>query len=74
MSGRPILGAISGLLFGVFLALALQQWSVYPLTPLSVYGLPVLGLLLGILLAAWAPFGRRKEPGDVASAGPALGD
>lgn len=60
MRGRPVLGAISGLFFGIFLALALQQWSIYPLTPLSVYGLPILGLLLGLLLAAWGPLGRRR--------------
>ena len=58
MKGKPVLGAISGLFFGLFLSLTLQQWAVYPLTPVSVFGLPILGLILGLLLAAWAPFGR----------------
>lgn len=58
MRGKPVLGAISGIFFGAFLALFLQQWAIYPLTPLSVFALPILGLILGLLLAAWAPFGR----------------
>jgi hypothetical protein len=49
------------LLFGVFLALALQQWSIRPLDNLSVIGLPVTGLVLGLLLARWAPFGRGDQ-------------
>lgn len=69
MRGKPVLGAISGLLFGVFVALFLQQWAIYPLTPLSVIGLPVLGFILGLLLAAWAPFGRSKQ-GDAAGSAP----
>lgn len=64
MRGRPGIGSISGLLFGLFLALFLQQWAIYPLTPLSVLGLPLLGLILGLLLAAWAPFGRAKTDPD----------
>ncbi len=58
MSGRPILGVISGFLFGVFLALVLQQFSVRPLDNLSVIGLPILGIVLGLAMAAWAPFGK----------------
>ena len=57
MKGRPILGAISGLLFGVAIAVVLQQFAVRPLDNLSVIGFPILGLLLGIGMAMWAPFG-----------------
>jgi hypothetical protein len=60
MRGRPVLGVISGLLFGFFLALTLQQFGVYPLTTLSVVGLPVIGLIIGLVLAWLAPFGRRS--------------
>lgn len=60
MKGRPVLGVISGLLFGAFLALTLQQFGIYPLTTLSVIGLPVLGMLLGLGMSAWAPFGRNR--------------
>jgi hypothetical protein len=53
--GRPVLGTIFGLLFGFFLALVLQQWSVYPLTTLSVIGLPLIFMAVGILLGVWGP-------------------
>ncbi len=58
MRGRPILGVVSGFLFGVFLALVLQQFSIRPLDNLSVIGLPILGIVLGLAMAAWAPFGK----------------
>jgi hypothetical protein len=70
MKGHPILGAVFGLTFGLFLALVLQQWGVYPLTTLSVIGLPVLGLMIGLLLAAWAPLGKGPGPSTPAVDGP----
>lgn len=59
MNGRPVLGFISGLLFGLFLALVLQQFGIMPLNTLSLIGLPVIGIILGLGMAAWAPFGKR---------------
>lgn len=59
MRGRPVLGVIFGLLFGVFLALLLQQFSIRPLDNLSVFGFPLLGVAIGLALAKWAPFSRR---------------
>lgn len=59
MKGRPILGFISGLFFGLFLALTLQQFGIMPLTTVSVIGFPILGIIIGLGLAAWAPFSRR---------------
>ena len=67
MKGRPVLGAIAGLFFGLFVAVDLQQFSVRPLDSLSLFGLPALGLVVGILFAAWAPFGR-KRAGQTSSA------
>lgn len=58
MKGRPALGVISGLLFGAFLAVLLQQLAIWPLDNLSVFGFPLVGLALGLILAATAPFGR----------------
>lgn len=60
MRGRPVLGVISGFFFGIFVALLLQQFSIVPLTTTTVIGLPVAGIVLGIVLAAWAPFARRR--------------
>ena len=59
MKGRPVLGIVSGLLFGFFVALLLQQLAIAPLSTLTLIGLPVAGLVLGIVLSAWAPLGRR---------------
>ncbi|GBD85355.1 hypothetical protein BMS3Abin02_01760 [bacterium BMS3Abin02] len=60
MRGKPILGFIAGLFFGFFVALLLQQFGIAPLTTTTLIGLPIAGIVLGMLLAAWAPFGRRR--------------
>lgn len=59
--GKPILGAIAGLFLGLFVAVDLQQFGIRPLDNLSVFGLPLIGLALGLGLALWAPF-RRGRP------------
>ena len=59
MRGRPVLGLISGLLFGVFVAILLQQYGVWPLDNLSVFGLPAAGAILGLIVARVAPFGSK---------------
>ncbi len=59
MKGRPVLGVISGLLFGFFLALTLQQFGILPLTTLSLIGFPIIGIAIGLGLAASAPFGKK---------------
>lgn len=67
--GRPVLGAISGLLFGVAVALFLQQAGVRPIDNLSFFGLPLLGLALGLGLALWAPLGRGRVAPAAGAAG-----
>jgi hypothetical protein len=64
MKGRPILGVISGLLFGLFLALTLQQFGIMPLTTLSLIGFPIIGIVIGLGLAAAAPFGNKTAQID----------
>ena len=67
MRGRPVLGAISGLFLGLFIAIALFQWSIRPLEAATVYGLPLLFAVIGIVLGFWAPFGRKRlEPAPTA--------
>ena len=64
MRGHPILGAVSGFLFGVSLAIMIQQFGLRPLNDqLTFFGLPALFLVIGIVLAAWAPFGRKSDSG-----------
>ena len=57
MRGRPVIGVIGGLVFGIGMTLVLQQAGIYPLKPLSVYGLPILGIVLGLVMARTAPLG-----------------
>ena len=58
--GRTILGLLSGLLLGLALALDLQQFAVRPLDSLSVIGLPLAGMVVGVLVARLRPFRRRR--------------
>jgi len=58
--GRPILGAIAGFLLGAFVWIDLVLFGVIPFDSVSVWFFPVLGLIVGIALAMWAPFGRRR--------------
>ncbi|MBI4728286.1 MAG: hypothetical protein HY775_02100 [Acidobacteria bacterium] len=57
--GRPVLGAIAGFFLGLLGAFDLMMFKVRPLDSVSVIGLPILGLVVGLLLAFAAPFGRR---------------
>ncbi len=49
---------IGGLLFGLGFAVFLQQAGVFGLEPLTLYGLPAVGIVLGLVLAGWAPLGK----------------
>lgn len=62
MKGRPILGVMSGFFFGLFGGMALFLYGVIPLHSSLLWILPLLGILLGLILAAWAPFGARNKP------------
>ncbi len=67
MKGRPILGAISGFFFGLFGGLSLWLWGVIPLHSDVLWILPLVGIVLGLVLAWWAPFGSGPEPPPVTS-------
>jgi hypothetical protein len=58
--GRPILGGVTGFLFGLFVALDLFTFGVVKSNSPILTILPVLGIFLGIALAMWAPFGSSK--------------
>ena len=61
MKGHPILGIISGFLFGLFLGITLFLFGVVPLSSTWLWIRPLLGILLGLIMAAWAPFGKGAE-------------
>lgn len=63
MRGRPVLGAVSGLFLGIFVALDLQQFGVRPLDNFSVIGLPLVGLALGLVLGLTGPLRRGRARG-----------
>ena len=65
MKGHPILGLITGFLFGLFLGIALFLYGVIPLASDWFWILPLLGLRLGLVMAAWAPFGKGPGPAPV---------
>lgn len=73
MKGRPILGAISGFFFGLLFGISLWLWGVVPLHSDLLLILPILGTLLGLVLAWWAPFGGSKDetPAETAAPGDA---
>lgn len=67
MKGRPILGAISGFLFGLLLGVTLFLFGALPLNSPWLAILPVLGIVLGLVMAAWAPFGGGDADADAAA-------
>jgi hypothetical protein len=58
--GHPILGALSGFLFGLSPSLALVVFGVLDLGSPVVGILPIALLLLGIVWALRAPLGRGR--------------
>lgn len=59
--GRPVLGAIAGFFFFLFLALDLLFLGVIPLDSALITILPILGIILGLVWAKFAPLSRRGE-------------
>ena len=59
--GRPVIGAIAGLLFGLFLAVDLLLLGTIPLDNALVVILPLAGLVLGIAIGIFAPLGFLKR-------------
>ena len=71
MKGRPILGVISGFFFGLFLGISLWLWGALPLNSDVLLILPIVGIILGLVMAWWAPFGKASgEEPPVASPPP----
>lgn len=62
LRGRPILGALAGLVLGLCLAFELLVLGKVSVGSPLIVGLPVLGLVAGIAGAFWAPLGRRRPP------------
>lgn len=61
MKGRPVLGVVSGFFFGVFAGISLFLWGVIDLHSVWLWVLPLAGIVLGLVMAAWAPFGSDAD-------------
>jgi hypothetical protein len=57
--GRPVLGAVAGFFFGIFIALDLVVFGVMPLHADALAFMPLLGLVAGLFMGLKAPFARR---------------
>jgi hypothetical protein len=76
MKGHPILGTISGFFFGLFLGATLFMFGAIPLHSPLLWILPLVGIVLGLVMAAWAPFGSgtvAAHPATDVDATPAVG-
>mgnify|MGYP001817073411 CR=1 FL=1 len=62
--GRPLLGAFAGLFLGLFVALDLILFGLLPLESGLVWVIAVAGIVLGVALGVWAPFGRGSKGAD----------
>lgn len=71
--GRPVLGAISGFFFGLFLGITLLSFGILPLNSPLLTFLPIIGLVLGLVLAFTAPIPRRGGGGAMPSGAPKAG-
>jgi hypothetical protein len=61
--GRPVLGAISGLVFGGFLTIDLQIMNVWKLSTGSEIALPLIGLVIGLALGLTGVVPRPRRSG-----------
>jgi hypothetical protein len=60
--GRPVLGALAGLVLGLFLGLDLVLLGLIPLDSVLVTVLAGAGLVGGVVVGLTAPFGSAPPP------------
>lgn len=56
-TGRPVLGLVTGFLFGLLGAASLFAYGAVPLDTPLFWILPLAGIVVGVVLGSWAPFG-----------------
>ena len=60
MKGHVLRGLFGGFFFGLFLGITLWIYGVIPFHSELLWILPLVFLVIGLALAAWAPFGSGK--------------
>ena len=65
--GHPILGAIAGLFFGLFVAANLMFFKVTTLTSVVLFGCLAAGVVLGFVIGFLGPFRRGRASRAVAT-------
>lgn len=60
---RPVLGILSGIIFGIFGALSLALWGIVPLDSVALTVVLVLGIGLGIAVGFTTPLARLRGGG-----------
>jgi len=58
--GHPILGTISGILFGLFLSVTLTVYAGIPFDSVIYIILVAAGLVVGVVIGWTGPFRRRR--------------
>lgn len=56
--GKVVLGAISGAVVGLGIALLLQQGGIWPLDRLSLFAFPLALAVVGAMWSVWSPLRR----------------
>ncbi len=61
MKGHALRGIFGGFFTGLFLPITLWIYGAIPFASDLMWILPLVGIVIGLILAAWAPFGRGKK-------------
>lgn len=69
MRGHALWGMFGGFFAGLFLGITLWIYAVIPFASNLLWILPLVGIVVGLVLAAWAPFGSGSAPATAASTG-----
>ena len=67
MKGHALRGLFGGFFFGLFLGITLWIFGVIPFHSELLWVMPLVFLVVGLALAAWAPFGSGTS-GEAATA------
>ncbi len=68
MKGHALWGMFGGFFSGLFLGITLWIYAVIPFASNLMWILPLAGIVVGLALAAWAPFGSGSAAAPASTA------